>query len=852
MEENARDQGIRPAIIVGLLLTIIGLALALGGSKLVSVGGSAYYLIAGLSIIACGILFALRQGAALWLYALILFATLVWAVWEVGLDWWQLVPRVAILCLIGILLLLPWWRKPLNSRGGSLALVGSISAAIIVAIASQFNDPSTIEGTLANRDATANSVNSAQVAGDDWPAYGGTNAGTHYSSLSQITPDNIADLEEVWRIQTGDEAGPNAPPEITNQNTPLKVNDSLYICTSHSRAMALSPETGETLWAFDPEISTMGAADFSGWAHMTCRGLAYYDAASYSTDTSSIDAGNESIANGNTASDATPGSANTLAFDIFDSSDIFSLDLSYLWLLFGEEESNDTQPMLSDTDVMCPRRLYLPTADARLIALNADTGERCASFGNNGEIDLTNNIGSFSPGGYYSTSPATVTENLVILGGHVTDNSSTDEPSGVIRAFDVHTGELVWNWDSGNPENTDPLPEGETYTRNSPNVWAPISVDEGLGLVYLPMGNATPDQYGANRSENDETYSAGLVALNLEDGQVEWVYQFVHHDLWDMDTPAQPVLIDLATSEGTQPAVIQPTKQGSLYVLNRETGEPIVPIEEVAAPQGAVEGDWTADTQPRSALNLLPPPLTERDMWGASPFDQMLCRIQFNSLRYEGQYTPPSLEGSIVYPGNVGVMNWGGVAVDPERQALFTGAKYLAFVSTLIPREEVEEGQGSASEQGLQPNTGAPYAVELGPLLSVLGLPCQAPSWGDVAGIDLQSNEVVWKHRNGTTRDSMPFGLPIGLNLGVPALGGPLTTAGGVSFLSGTLDQYLRGYDITTGEELYKARLPAGGQATPMTYTGQDGRQYVVVTAGGHGTFGTKMGDYVIGYALPE
>ncbi|MCD1586629.1 glucose/quinate/shikimate family membrane-bound PQQ-dependent dehydrogenase [Halomonas sp. IOP_14] len=851
MEESTRAHSKWPAIIVGLLLFIIGLVLAFGGSKLVSVGGSAYYLIAGLSIIACGILFALRKGAALWLYALILFATLVWALWEVGLDWWQLVPRVAILCLIGILLLLPWWRKPLHSKGGSLALVGSITAAVIVAIASQFNDPGTIEGSLAaNNQSTTDSVNPAQMAGDDWPAYGGTNAGTHYSSLDQITPENIGELEEVWRIQTGDKAGPNAPPEITNQNTPLKVNDSLYICTSHSRAMALSPETGETLWAFDPEISTMGADDFSGWAHMTCRGLAYYDAANYSTDTNDSATDSTEVTN----SDAAPNSATALSFDIFDDSDIFSLDLSFLSLLFGVEEENGApqQPMLSETDVMCPRRLYLPTADARLIALNADTGERCASFGNNGEIDLTNNIGDFSPGGYYSTSPATVTENLVILGGHVTDNSSIDEPSGVIRAFDVHTGELVWNWDSGNPDDTDPLPEGETYTRGSPNVWAPISVDEELGLVYLPMGNATPDQYGADRTENDETYSAGLVALNLEDGQVEWVYQFVHHDLWDMDSPAQPVLIDLATSDGTQPAVIQPTKQGSLYVLNRETGEPIVPIEEVPAPQGAVEGDWTAETQPRSALNLLPPPLTERDMWGASPFDQMMCRIQFNSLRYEGQYTPPSLEGSIVYPGNVGVMNWGGVAVDPERQALFTGAKYLAFVSTLIPREEVEEGQGSASEQGLQANEGAPYAVELGPLLSVLGLPCQAPSWGDVAGIDLQSNEVVWKHRNGTTRDSMPFDLPIGLNVGVPALGGPLTTAGGVSFLSGTLDQYLRGYDITTGEELFKARLPAGGQATPMTYTGQDGRQYVVVTAGGHGTFGTKMGDYVIGYALPE
>ncbi|RUR39299.1 glucose/quinate/shikimate family membrane-bound PQQ-dependent dehydrogenase [Vreelandella populi] len=840
MDENTRARGKWPALLLGLFLVVAGLALAIGGGKLISLGGSAYYLIAGIGIAATGILLAMRRGAALWLYAVILIATLLWALWEVGLDWWQLVPRVAILALIGIIMLLPWWRKPLHSRGGSLALTASIAAAIVVAIASLMDDPAQIEGTLAENRASGD-VNPAQVAGDDWPAYGGTNAGTHYSSLSQITPENIGELEEVWRIQTGDEPRPNAPPEITNQNTPLKVNDSLYICTSHSRAMALSPETGETIWEFDPQISTQGADDFSGWAHMTCRGLAYYDAANYATS------GDES------ADVDTDTTAETSA--LFADSDAFDIDVSLLGgfeATATDEGENAPSAIISQTDVMCPRRLYLPTADARLIALNADTGEPCEGFGENGEVDLTRNIGSFDPGGYYSTSPATVTENLVILGGHVTDNSSTDEPSGVIRAFDVRTGELVWNWDSGNPEETEPLADDETYTRNSPNVWAPISVDEDLGLVYLPMGNATPDQYGADRTENDETYSAGLVALNLDDGQVAWVYQFVHHDLWDMDMPAQPVLIDLATNEGTQPAVIQPTKQGSLYVLNRETGEPIVPIEEIPAPQGAIEGDWTAETQPRSALNLLPPPLTERDMWGASPFDQMMCRIQFNSLRYEGQYTPPSLEGSIVYPGNVGVMNWGGVAVDPERQALFTGAKYLAFVSRLIPRDEVEEGQGSASEQGLQPNTGAPYAVELGPLLSIFDLPCQAPSWGDVAGIDLQSAEVVWKHRNGTTRDSMPLGLPIGLPVGVPALGGPLTTAGGVTFMSGTLDQYLRGYDITTGEELYKARLPAGGQATPMTYTGADGRQYVVVTAGGHGTFGTLMGDYVIGYALPE
>lgn len=809
--DTPRRRSSLPLCIVALVLLSMGVGLSIGGAVLIASGGAWYYLIAGVGVAISGVLLWMERGAALTLFAMVLFGTTLWALWEVGLDWWQLVPRVAVLCTIGIVLLLPWWRRPLASRLGALSLSAAVGIAVLVAIASQFAAPGEIEGELDTARAPI-TVNPAQVSGDDWVAYGGTNAGTHYSSLDGITTENVGQLEEVWRIRTGDMADENSPPEITNQNTPLKVNDSLYICTSHSRVMSLSPESGETRWAFDPQISTMGAEDFSGWAHMTCRGVSYYDVA--------LQDGGE------------PGPRRFV----------------------DDDEGSDApfSAMLSVTDVMCPRRIFVPTADARLIALNADTGEPCTSFGENGEVDLTRNIGPFDPGGYYSTSPATVTRDLVILGGHVTDNSSTDEPSGVIRAFDVRTGELVWNWDSGNPHDTTPLAEGEIYTRNSPNVWAPISVDESLGLVYLPMGNATPDQYGADRSENDERYSAALVALDVESGEIRWHYQFVHHDLWDMDTPAQPVLIDMLTEQGMQPAVIQPTKQGSLYVLNRETGEPLIPIDEIPVPQGAVEGDWTAPTQPRSRLNLLPPPLRERDMWGVTLFDQLLCRIQFHSLRYEGQYTPPSLQGTIVYPGNIGIFNWSGIAVDPERQAIFTTPNYLAFVSRLIRREDIGNGELSASEQGLQPNEGAPYAVEMGPLISPLGIPCQAPTWGDVAGIDLVSGEVVWKHRNGTTRDSMPFGLPVPLRVGVPALGGPLTTAGGVSFLSGTLDQYLRAYDLASGEELWKSRLPAGGQATPMTYRGTDGRQYVVVTAGGHGTFGTRMGDYVIGYALPE
>ncbi|WP_106478057.1 glucose/quinate/shikimate family membrane-bound PQQ-dependent dehydrogenase [Phytohalomonas tamaricis] len=812
MSDTARNGPKLPSLILGIVLLLLGLALIVGGVKLLTAGGSWYYLIAGIGILLSGILLITLRGAALSLYALVLFGTTLWALWEVGLDWWQLVPRVAVLCLIGIIMLLPWWRRPLDSKIGSLALSGAVVVAIIVAIASQFTSPHAIQGQLAD-ESSSGASNPAQAAGDDWPAYGGTNAGTHYSTLKQITPGNADQLQEVWRFRTGDMPGPNDPPELTNENTPLKVNGKLYVCTPHSQVIALDPDSGKELWRFDPKLSTQNADSFEGWAHMTCRGVAYHDDSAYG-----------SASTANSGSDMANMSAGEMAPDV-------------------------QAPPVGNA---CQRRIFVPTADTRLIALNADTGEMCDDFGDHGSVDLSNNIGSFEAGGYYSTSPPAVTRDLVIIGGHVTDNSSIDEPSGVVRAYDVHDGHLVWNWDSGNPTETAPIGPDETYTRNSPNVWAPISVDESLGLVYLPMGNATPDQFGGNRSENDEKYSAALVALDLATGQVRWDYQFVHHDLWDMDTPAQPVLVDLQTENGTEPAVIQPTKQGSLYVLNRETGEPIVPINEVPAPQGAAEGDWAADTQPRSELNLLPLPLTGRDMWGATPVDQMMCRIKFHSLRYEGQYTPPSQQGSIVYPGNVGVFNWGGIAVDPERQAIFTGAKYLAFVSRLVPREEVQEGEQSATEQGLQPNKGAPYAVELGPLMSVLNVPCQAPPWGDVAGINLNGAEVAWMHRNGTTRDSMPLSLPIPLKVGVPALGGPLTTGGGVSFLSGTLDQYLRAYDITTGDELWKGRLPAGGQSTPMTYTGNDGRQYVLIVAGGHGTFGGKMGDYVIAYALPD
>lgn len=785
--------------LTGIVFILIGLFLLVGGIYLAQLGGSWYYQIFGGGMILVGILTIKSHRAALGLFAMMLLLSGVWALWEVGLNWWQLVPRLWVWFVIGLILLLPWWRKPLTGDGQTkkmTLLPISVGLIAVLGVASLFNSPGVLKGNINNPPAPA--VNPDQIAGADWVAYGGTNAGLHYSSLAQITPSNIAQLKEVWRVRTGDLPTADDPVELTNENTPLKVNDKLYTCTAHGWVLALEPETGKVLWKFNPAISHQGASTFTGWAHMTCRGVSYYDADAY----------------------------------------------------LASQPDTSVAQQVKQSD--CPRRLFLPTADARLIALNADTGDLCQGFAQQGAIDLTQGIGPFTPGGYYSTSPALVTRDLVIVGGHVTDNESSNEPSGVIRAYDIHDGHLVWNWDSGNPEVTTPLPEGQRYTRNSPNVWSIMSADEKLGLAYLPLGNQTPDQYGADRTAATEKYSSGITALDIKTGQVRWTYQLTHHDLWDMDVPSQPVLVDLNTAQGVQPAVIQPTKQGSLYVLNRETGEPIIPIDEIDAPQGAVKGDWVSKTQPRSQLNLLPPALTEADMWGATPFDQLSCRIAFKSLRYEGQYTPPSLQGSLVYPGNVGVLNWGGIAVDPVRQMIFTSPNYMSFVSQMILQADVPKDSKKASEgAGLQPNKGVPYAVKIHPFLSAVGFPCQAPSWGDVAGVDLANRTVAWKHPNGTSRDNTPI-IPLPFKVGVPAMGGPMTTAGGVAFLGGTLDQYLRGYRVETGEEIWKARLPAGGQATPMTYLGKDGRQYVVIVVGGHGSFGTKMGDYIIAYAIDK
>lgn len=775
-------------IVLSGIYLLLGLVLLGGGAWLITLGGSWYYALAGLALLVVAALIPNRRRLAQWLYAAFLAITAVWALLESGYQWWPLATRLGLFLLLAIPLL---WPPRAQASGASVLL--PVWAVVGVALLfSLVLDPTRIDGQITETDFTANSDLGATPT-DSWHAYGRSNLGQRYSPLNQINTDNVGDLELAWQYRTGDLKGPEDVTETTYEATPLKIGTSLFPCTPHNWLIALNADTGEEQWVYDAQVPAQSQRQ-----HQTCRGVSYLPPAT--------------------------GDADAIAVQ------------------------SAAVPAQNLDSIQCDAQLFMPTSDARLIALDPETGARCANFANDGELDLMHNMPFRQDGYYYSTSPPTVADGKVVVAGAVNDNYDIQSPSGVIRAYDARSGELVWNWDPAHPEDTTPIAEGETYSTSSPNSWSVASADEDLGLIYFPMGNRTPDQLGMYRSENEEKFASSVVALSLETGQVAWVQQFVHHDLWDMDTPAQPVLMDLNTDQGEQPALVVPTKQGDVYVLNRETGAPILPITELPAPQGAIEGDYTAATQPISALTFRPPTMREADMWGATPIDQMICRIRFNSLKYDGQYTAPSEQGTIVYPGNFGVFNWGSIAVDPNKGVMFGMPLYLAFTSTLVPKEGQDLGETNQGEAGINENGGAPYAVDMKPFLSPLGIPCQQPPWGYVASADLTTGEIIYRHKNGTIYDMTPLPLPI--EMGVPGIGGPIVTAGGVAFLAATADDYLRAYDLKTGEQLWQARLPAGGQATPMTYLNSQGEQMVVLVAGGHGSIGTTIGDYVVAYKL--
>ncbi len=679
-----------------------------------------------------------------------------------------------------------WTTPPDDGRSTGGAAAARVAACGLLPLAFGLLAPSA--GCDGDAPGTR-AASAATSAAADWPVYGGDAGGTRHSPLAEITPANVSHLRVAWTFHTGDVSdGSNTQGWKTAfEATPLVVDGTLYFPSPFGRVFALDPETGAQRWVHDTRLDRTGR-----YSESTSRGVA-------------------------------------------------------TWL----------DPQRADGDP-CRRRILYATLDARLFALDARTGEPCADFANGGFVDLRRGVGAERLGEYEVTSPPAVIGERVVVGSAIADNQRTDAPSGVVRAFDVRTGAQLWAFDPipGDPQ--DPAAktwEGDSARRTgAANAWSILSVDEARDLVFIPTGSPSPDYYGGER-KGDDRYANSVVALRGSTGQVVWSFQVVHHDLWDYDVPAQPVLVTLERDGVDVPAVVQATKMGLLFVLHRETGAPLFPVEERPVPASDVPGEQASPTQP---FPLAPPPLVPQvlrpeDAVGLTPWDRGRCRDAIAKLRNEGLYTPPSLRGTLEFPGIAGGTNWGSVAFDADRSLLLVNTSRAAFQATLVPRDEFEAQRDRARGDRtveFAPQVGTPYGMRRGPVLSPLGMPCNAPPWGALSAVDLSNGTIRWESTLGTPRDLAP--VPVWFATGTPNLGGPLVTAGGLVFIGAAMDDYLRAFDTETGRELWKGRLPAGGQATPMTYRVREGgRQFVVIAAGGHGKMGTRLGDALVAFALP-
>ncbi len=629
--------------------------------------------------------------------------------------------------------------------------------------------------------------------GIDWPAYGRDVLGTRYLPAAGITRDNVHRLEAAWTYRTGESEPRFATVrEASFQTTAIVVDGTLYLSTPLGRVIALDPATGNELWEFDPEIR---------------RDVAYGDFASRGVST---------------------------------------------W--FDEH---------APADAACRRTIYIANAQSQLIALDAKVGLPCAAFGRNGRVDLRQGlrIPPFETQAYSMTSPPVVANGLVVVGSSIADNSRPNPASGEIRAYDARSGSLRWSWDPVPQDPTDPAYaewRGKlAHDTGAANAWSALSADPERDLVFVPTSSPAPDYYGVLRLGNNR-YANSIVALSLSTGKLEWAFQTVHHDLWDYDNASPPALVTLRHSGTEIPAVLQATKTGMLFVLHRETGAPIFPIEERPVPASDIQYEEASPTQPFTALTppLSPHQVTPDQAWGINDADRSACRAVFEGLRNEGIFTPPSIQGTLAIPSNIGGAHWGGVAVDPVRQIAVVPVNRIASMVQLIPRDSFDSDRFQAEDTRLGHDyeynmmRGTPYVMRRRILLSPSGLPCSAPPWGTLVAVDLETGRTLWETPLGSlTRPVGPeMASQIKEEWGSPNLGGPIATEGGVVFIGAALDRSLRAYDIETGRELWRGSLPESGKATPMSYQLRSGEQFVVIAVGGGDVFGT--GDYLVAFQL--
>jgi len=513
-------------------------------------------------------------------------------------------------------------------------------------------------------------------------------------------------------------------------------------------------------------------------------------------------------------------------------------------------------------DARCRRRVFVATAQSQLFAIDARDGTPCSTFGRGGSVNLKEGlrIPPFEPQAYSITSPPVVVNDTVVTGSSVADNSRPDLPSGEVRAFDARTGALRWAWDPIPQDPKDPA-YGEwrgtmAHKTGAANAWSVLAADPERDLVFVPTGSAAPDYYGALRL-GDNRYANSIVALKASTGRVAWSFQTVHHDLWDYDNASPPALVTITKDGARVPAVLQANKNAMLYVLNRETGVPIFPVEERAVPPSDIPTEQASRTQPFTTAipPLSPHRFTVDQVWGLSDADRAACRTAIEGLRNEGIYTPPSTRGTLVMPSNIGGAHWGGVAVDPVREIAIVPVNRLAAVVQLIPREGFDLARVRAAEQRLGDDyeynfmRGTPYIMRRRMLLAPSRMPCTPPPFGTLVAISLKTGGRLWE---------VPLGSIVALvggdkaralpEWGSPNLGGPIVTSGGLVFIGAALDRSLHAFDVETGRELWRGSLPESGKATPMSYRLASGEQFVAIAVGGGGAWG--IGDSVVAFHL--
>jgi quinoprotein glucose dehydrogenase len=633
----------------------------------------------------------------------------------------------------------------------------------------------------------ATAVQAAPASDGDWPNYGRTPGGARHSPLDQIDRGNVAQLKLAWEFKTG-EAGIKTGTPNALETTPLVVDGVMYISTPLGRVIALDPVSGKQLWQREFAVDT--TRSFGDWV---TRGVSFWK-------------------------DAHASAASH-----------------------------------------CARRVIAGIVDARLVALDAADGTPCRGFGVDGRVNLLDGLRNHQSYGdeYEQTSPPAIINDLIVVGSAVADNNSTVDASGEVRGYDARTGALRWIWNPVPQDPKDPAYaswRGEVAHRTGgANTWSIIAADPKRDLVFLPTTSPAVDYYGVTRL-GDNRYANSVVALRASTGKLVWHFQTVHHDLWDYDNAAPPALITLPDGRD---AVLQGTKTAQLFVFDRDSGTQLFPVREVPVPKSDVPGEETSPTQPLSALSTGYRTLTEADIWGSTPEDLAECRARFATLRYDGPFTPPSERGTVMLPANIGGVHWGGVAYDPERGIAIVPNNRLAAVVTLIPRdkwktmkEKLTPGERVGRE--FTDMQGTPYIMQRETWLSSRRSPCTAPPFGTLTAISLKTGATLWDVPLGTGEGLERIGvthLPEGS--GMANLGGAITTAGGLTFIGATLDGYFRAFDTDTGRELWKYKLPAGGKATPMTFRGADGRQYVVIAAGGDGKAWGKA-DSIMAFALPK